>query len=355
MRFLLLFLGLLPLAGCGGSGNAVAGAQSDLLTGDYRYVELRALGGVAVSATTARVQSDGVSSLAFGAQTTYSEGAFIGPVIGGMKSYTISPERNFALPDDGIGGRISEDGMIAAGATRNDPSGWVLLFRYQNAPALSDLTGTWAVMTYYRAFGMYDQGALRKTQTITLGGVGDLAGRNFNLDGVINPAMLGGAVDEFYTVEPDGTLRLDTVEHGDLVGDLSEDGNLMVFAGSATTGTAVVRVLVRLDNQPAMPDFAGTYGFSSWETDAGTPTTRWGTWSPSGAHLPVSIGSPAQPIPTPQNYDLTFDASGWFTADRNPAVVQHRWIGAVAASGSYGFAGGGWRDGNRPTLSALIR
>lgn len=357
MRRFLLVLGLLSLTACGGSGNAVAGAQSDLLIGDYRYVALRALGGAAASATTARVQSDGVSSLAFGAQTTFSEGAFIGPVIGGLKTYTISPERNFALPGDGVGGRISADGMIAAGATRAGLAHWSLLFRYRNAPALADLAGTWAVLTYARAEGMYAHVALRKVQTIDAAGFSFFVPFSRNFDGEINPPGAIAASDDFFTVEADGTLALDANEGGQLIGDLSEDGNLMVFTGSGNTGFAVVRVMVRLDNLPALQDTDGEYGYSSWQTSSVTlePTTRWGSWDAAGTDALTHLQYPGQPAPLVQPYVVDFLPNGTVSAVASPAIFSHRLVGAFAASGNYGFVNGGWEDDNNPTLSALIR
>ena len=358
MRTLPLCIALLLLAACGGSGGGddVAGSASELVSGSYRYFELRGEGGDTMSVTTANVQSDGAGSLVAAGQRTYSEGAVIGPVDGALFDYGVEPDRTIVMHKDEARGRVTADGMLATATSRVPAASLSVLMKMNTAPTLADLEGEWLVFTIGRHWSaMFEHRS--SIQLNTINGAGSGAADNLvylNEDSHASMPMLLIALDT-YTIEPSGEI---TISLGGSVysrGAISADGELMMFAGGEVSGNAYLSVMVRLHPDGVANGLSGAYSISGWESRLGSPFVNWGTWNTDT--LPVQEQRESQL--SSQSYELnlaTLEPNGIFELVRDVPLGTDFWTrGVTARSAEYAVVGGGLTDMNNPILTFLIR
>lgn len=356
MRFLPLYFVLALLSACGGSGGGgddVVGGVTGLEVGTYRYYDLTRLGlGDGYAATSSMVQSDGVSSLVAISQRTYSEGAFIGPVAGAEYDFRVEEDRTFFMHSDTVRGRLSADGILGVGVSLLLPKRMSIVMKTMEAPTFADLQGEWLEFVIRRRTGMTDH----ETTIIahTIGGAGTGGGQLpvvLNEDSHVSSPPWVFALNS-YSILPSGEITMST---GGIQrrGAISADGELMIFAGSESTGMAELTVMVRV--HPAGTTLSGTYAISNWESQLGAPFTTSGTWDTD-----VNPVKETRSIPlSSAEFDLTLDSitpEGVFEYTRQvPAGTNFRMRGLTAASGNYAVIGGGLVDMNNPMLTFLIR
>ena len=343
----------LLLAACGGAGNGdgPGGPTQPKLTGSYRFVQLRAFDQDVV-ATTGRVVA-GEDLLQPQDLYAYEEGSVIGPVGDFPVPYEIEPDGGFMFIDPDFTGRASSDGAVAAASTKSEALGprLALFVRHKLDTTLADLEGTWLVMSYGRAGGMWEQVSGAGVQQVDAMGDVDQLWSTSNYDGEIDPLPTVSAAVSFH-VEPDGSVTLRF--GGDVLmrGDVSTDGNLVVLAGNELNGVANVRVMMR--SSGGEHTLSGTYDLSAFHAGFGGPYTRWGLWSVDDDSTFVETVSSLAggPLDIEQEHGFGFAGNLWA---QTSGGMPRRLFGAVGPKGDYAFFMGSVLPGHRPQLGVVIR
>ncbi|MDJ0973042.1 MAG: hypothetical protein QNJ98_01105 [Planctomycetota bacterium] len=356
-----LLLASLLLVACGGGGAGdppTTPASALIVAGEYRFIAMESVNDDARAVTgvmTPVGQAFELSHVWFASQGSAGASQTAFPI-----PFTVFPDRLFALADDGLQGRITPDGMLATAVsvTPATESALYVLVRHQPTPLLSDLAGSWKAISFGRAGPTYEGFASIADVSIDANGQVTYTSVTSSLDGEIDPLPQVLQPDQL-VVLAGGTIALQRAGALARRGGVSEDGNLILFAGDMASGKASIHALVR--KWTASPsDFVGAYGTAALVMDGPLPRAVWGPLfkpaPPSDATLlryylyegesygpwDVTLG-----VGVLQDGELTTVGPGI----NAPSIYR----GMVAAGGAYAFDGVGISPGAGEMFRVLIR
>ena len=264
---------VLTACGGGGGGGATGGGLPVAgLIGDYQLVYLQHdLTAGRVYAITARYAGAADGSLAgvegYGANDL---GASSGPFVPSDLTWSVGAGRALSIPMLTAGtfqGTVAPDGSFAAGgesAVGNAPMG-MLMLRARPDPTLDDLFGEWWMLTLNKPSAAVLRSQLAET-IVSPTGVVFTDSTVTNVDGVITTGTGAPPVGAL-SILSGGRVALNLGGGLDMIGALSERGDVLLLGTASGLAGVQMRVLVRRDllvrAEAAQRTWAGLGGFAT--------------------------------------------------------------------------------------------
>lgn len=352
----------LSLCACGGSGGqSPAPFGPELVEGTYRFIQLESNQSGEAVASTGVYEPVGTNLILSNVYAA-SEGSG-GPAGGGGIGvpFNVLADRTFTLVNADIRGRITPDGMLATAVSTTVATDSLLtvLVRHQETPLLSDLAGDWKTISYGRS-GNLNYTAVARVGDATIDANGELTYSQItsNYDGQIDPLPILLVPSQFVLLAG-GELALQTLGALSQRGGVSQDGNVILLAGSFTSGVPFISVMVR-KGTAAPSDVVGSYWSSAIEFDGPVPRAQWGTLDrplqggDAIAQTSFLIGGVVSG-PTQITYGHGVLPNGELTLVLPNGPIQEIYRGMAAAGGAYAFVGGAISPGSGRTFTVLVR